>query len=344
MTSLTDIAFYLRRVILFGSIGFIVLIVVTLSTMNYLRNTKRNIPIPTPTPSTSFGPLPQIIFPQPAQRPTSFDLQLIEGKPPEATASAVVYLIPDKKPTLFSKRQGLIFGKKLGFLEEPIETSDTVLQFTDPSTGSKLTVNTATNNFFLTKKYTDPLVFQNLTITDQQQARSLAQAYFNELRVWNSRLDISTISFYSYANSAVQKLPDERGANLVRVDFFESHFGPYPTVTNLFSQSGTYLVFTIVDRKVGLVYEASFNFFPADANISATYPTISGNEAWDKLKAGNGYIASPAPDGKAIVRRVYLSFYEPHEYMPFLQPVWAFTGDKGFAAYVPAIKEGWVGN
>lgn len=344
LMNLTDTAYYLRKTIIFGGIGLVIVMVGTISFMSYLQTVKDNTPVPTPTPSASLGRLPLIIFPQSSSvRPISYKLELIEGKPPEATASAPIYLIPDRKPTLFSKRQAVTFGKKVGFLEEPTETSVTVLDFIDPTTNSTLTVNTATSNFKLRNNYTDLSIFQTPTITDPTALTNLARNYFKELRVWNDALSGAIVSYYSFDGINLSKLPDTRGANVARVDFFSPSFGPYPLVTTKFFSSDVYVVFTAERSDIVSVVEASFQYFPADINISGTYPTISGQAAFEELKAGKGHIASSSTE-EAIIRRVYLAYYQPSEHQDYLQLVWVFIGDADFVALVPAVDPAWVEN
>lgn len=339
--TLTDAAYFIRKSIVFGGISFVVLMIGTLSFMSYLQGVKDNTPIPTPTPSASFGLLPEIEFPEGGSRPASYKLELIEGRPPEATHSAAVYLIPNRKPTLFSKRQAVTFGKKVGFLEDPSERSDTVLDFIDPATNSTLTVNIATGNFFMKKNYPDTTTFQNPTITDQATLVNHARGYFRELRLWNDVFSESYVSYYSYDGINLSKLPDARNATVARVDFFTPTIGAYPAVTSKVTNSDIYLTFNAERSDIISIVEASFQFFPPDTNISATYPTISGQEAFEELQRGNGYIALSNTD-TAVIRKVYLAYYMAPQRQEFLQLVWVFEGDDGFAAMVPAIDPAWV--
>lgn len=341
LMTLTNAAYYIRKSIIFGGIGFLVLMIGTLSFMSYLQTVKTNTPIPTPTPSASFGKLPPLIFPENGiSRPANFELELIEGRPPEATHSAPIYLIPDKKPTLFSKRQAVTFGKKVGFLEEPREISATILDFTDPGTNSTLTVNIATNNFYMKKNYPDTTPFQTPTITDETTLVSHARGYFRELRLWNDSFTSSAVSYFSFDGTNLFKLPDARDATVARVDFFAPSFGPYPTVTSYVTTSDVYLVFTADRSDILSVVEASFQYFPADINISSTYPTISGQQAFEELQSGKGHIAS-SNTSNAVIRKVYLAYYVAPQHQDFLQLVWVFEGDDGFAALVPAIDPYW---
>ena len=43
-----------------------------------------------------------------------------------------------------------------------------------------------------------------------------------------------------------------------------------------------------------------------------------------------------------MIRKVSLAYFEPVTPAQFLQPVYVFEGDRGFAAYVPAIVDKYV--
>jgi len=320
----------------------VLVMVITLSLMSYIKGIDTNKPIPTPTPSASFGTLPSVTFPESVSRPATFKLELIEGKPPEATASAPIYLIPDKKPTLFSRRQGVTFGKKLGFMEEPTEFSPTILEFTDPETNSSLTLNIATNNFHMKRNYPDLSSFQNTIVANESVITGLARTYFRDLRVWNDLLSQEEVTYYTYDGQNLAIVDDVRVAQVVRVDFMTPVIGPYAAVTPNKTFSNIYLIFNVDQNKIGNIIEASFQYFPPNISISATYPTISGQDAWDQLVQGKGYIGISKTD-QAIIRKVYLAYYLAPEYMPFLQLVWVFEGDNEFFAIIPAISAEWIG-
>jgi hypothetical protein len=56
------------------------------------------------------------------------------------------------------------------------------------------------------------------------------------------------------------------------------------------------------------------------------------------LQQGGGFVAK-LDEGisDVTVRNVFLAYYDPDTPQSYLQPVYVFTGDKNFAAYVPAV-------
>ena len=178
------------------------------------------------------------------------------------------------------------------------------------------------------RNYPDTTVFQTPTITDINTLTNHARGYFRELRLWNDSFTGSRVSYYAFDGTNLSKLPDARGAQVARVDFFIPSVGPYLAVTPKFASSDVYLIFT-ADRSNVLI------------NISATYPTISGQAAFDELEAGKGHIAS-SNTSEAVIRRVYLAYYQAPIHQDFLQLVWVFEGDDEFVAMIPAIDPAWI--
>ncbi len=100
-----------------------------------------------------------------------------------------------------------------------------------------------------------------------------------------------------------------------------------------------------------------------DVTKIATYPIIYPDEAWAEIKKHNGVIVDVAPkDGNALapyeptkvetilIKEIFLAYYEPEEYVPYLQPIYVFKGiynTKGtpggeIMLYFPAITKEFV--
>jgi hypothetical protein len=71
----------------------------------------------------------------------------------------------------------------------------------------------------------------------------------------------------------------------------------------------------------------------------ATYPIKTAQEAFDALKAGDGYITSyQGADTNILISNVYLGYYLGEENQGYLMPIIVFEGQNNFFAYVSAIK------
>ena len=84
-----------------------------------------------------------------------------------------------------------------------------------------------------------------------------------------------------------------------------------------------------------------YTFWPI-SDETATYPLKKSKEAWEELKDGKAYVASPG-DGRTqvVIRKVFLGYYDSEEYQSYLQPIFVFEGDGNFVAYVPAVNPQW---
>ncbi|MBI4136869.1 hypothetical protein HY469_02290 [Candidatus Roizmanbacteria bacterium] len=342
MSSLTQIAFVVRRgIVVVGAL----VIVITLGSIVWNVSSISQEPeviVPTPTPSVLYGKMPQLDFPDSRDYPTSLKLETIEGGPPVSTSSASVYFVPRKAPNLFSRRNAENFAEKLGFTGDPVEQSQTVLMFTDPDTEDALAVDITTNNFRLRRNFIDTSVFTSESLPGETQLKNLAQEYFQSINVWNSTLTKATIAYHAFQGSTIVEVNRARDAQLARVYFLREKIGGYPIVTVGVDRTETYLLFAAKGGRITTILEASFQNFPADERSSSTYPTISGQQAWEKLVAGEAYIAIPA-GSSVTVREGYLAYYQSAEYQSYLQPVYVFEGDNGFVAMVHAIDPTLIG-
>jgi hypothetical protein len=87
----------------------------------------------------------------------------------------------------------------------------------------------------------------------------------------------------------------------------------------------------------------NYNYFPVDLDRSAVYPLIGVAEAWQRLQKGGGFIAGVKQNTtNVVIRDITLQFYDPDTAQQFMQPVYVFTGDPDFTAYVPAVADAWL--
>lgn len=87
-----------------------------------------------------------------------------------------------------------------------------------------------------------------------------------------------------------------------------------------------------------------YRIFPIEKDSPEIYPLKSAETAWQELQSGQGYVAyaGEGSQSDAIIRNVYLAYYGSKKYQQYLQPIYVFTGDRNFEAYVQAIDPEWV--
>ena len=60
------------------------------------------------------------------------------------------------------------------------------------------------------------------------------------------------------------------------------------------------------------------------------------------LQAGEGYVADKGTTKDAVIREVYLGYYEDWDEQEYMQPIFVFIGDNGFVGYVQAVDPMYV--
>lgn len=84
----------------------------------------------------------------------------------------------------------------------------------------------------------------------------------------------------------------------------------------------------------------SINLLP---ETEATYGIKSAEEAFTELKEGKAYIAAyNGDDSQILINNVFLAYYLGDKRQQYLMPIIVFEGDKGFFAYVSAIRNEWI--
>lgn len=343
MANLTDTAYIVRKSFVWGGIGIVVLTILGFATVATIRSIQNSRVLPTPTPGVTFGPLPKIVTPNSLPYPASFELLLIEGRPPETVEYGTVYLVRSKTPTLLSRKESQQFAVTLGFPSEPVQTDNTVYQYVDPDTNSHLVMDIASKNFTLRRNFIDVSVLNTPIKHTETEIKKQAQAFFIKLNIWHENLSNAVFSYWTFEGQALRETTEISQAQLVRVDFFQPTLGEVPIVTSHPARSNVYIIFAPGDKAPRMIHEASFNYFPPDDQTMSTYPLITGLTAWEQLQAGVAFISSPVKIGThAVVRRIYKAYYQSDMYQPYLQLVWVFEGDNGFVALIPATDPAWI--
>lgn len=345
MATLTETAEIARKMVVI-IIVCIVFIAIALISIPIIAARFRKPPPPVaPTADALFGKLPPIAFPQNRSYPASIRLENIEGRPPESTSSAKVYFIPKKSVTLYSRMDALSFAAKLGFTGTPQEISDIIYQFTDDEGKRTLTLDITNNNLDLLKTQYDSSYFQNVATIEENQALTQARNYFNNLSLTDQSLTKTKVSYFIYNNNQFIETKKNFEAQAVRVDFLRSEVGGLPVITADYDSSATFLNFVPQANNNLNLIEASWQNFAPDLTNASTYLSISASTAWENLKNGKGFIVRPLNNGtEAVIRNIYLAYFQTKEYQPYLQPVFVFEGDNDFIAVVPALDPSWIGN
>jgi hypothetical protein len=305
--------------------------------------------VPTPMPESRFGLLPPLELPASTEFPTSFKLETISGGPPVSTSSAFVYFVPQKTPHLFSRRNAEALAESLTFTDKPKDINETTLAYTNDDKDT-LVIDITSKNFTLkrtlkTKSKTDTdndSESINLSLPPESTLKQIAQSFFTGLVDWDQNLTLSHVSYFKQVEDKLNQELTAANATHARVDFLQQSIGRLPVITTQQNKSDIYVVFNTFGNTIDEVLEASYQSFPYDLINPSSYPTISGNTAWELLQTGKGYIIS-SKTNTATVREGHMAYFQELGYHPYLQPVYVFEGDNDFIGVVPAIDPMWIG-
>ena len=302
---------------------------------------------PPEAPNVAFGKLakPNFVNNYETTKGFSFILQNIEGKPPETTPSGRVYAMPKKSYSFESGEKAKELARKLGFEGEP--RIDNVFyyfsNFKDPNLS--LFIDSTHMNFQLKYNYiNNPEIFNLGRISSNEEATDKVRNYL----VYSNVVDESAVSglvtteFLVY-DGRLQKLVPATSlstAQAVRINYFRPEVAGMKVLTDEFKRSYNYAIYAPTPgTEAKNIIEISYYFWPVTLDNPATYPIISGEEAYQALLDGKATVINKGKNSDSIsIRNVYTAYYDSKDPQNFLQPVFVFEGDNDFAAYYPAIN------
>jgi len=349
MATLTQTAYLSRRIIKYGLIGLVALLIGRSIFITFNAYWKKTHPPPVPPPTVRFGKLPKLVFPQRAGLPPiGLRSETISGSFPKFPDRAEVFFVPLSSSNFLAWDESKAWARKLGFTNQPEEIDKNNYRFsTDTNPKTILETNVLTKNFKLFYGWKNDLsLLSSEGVLDEKNALSLAKSYLQTAGVLNDDLlnGPSEAIFYKYKDNNLTKTLFASEANLVKINLFRSALRdlrilpPNPKDSNV-----SILIAPGVKQGKGIV-EVNYIYYPISLQNSSTYPIIDSELAWKQLASGKGFIANLGdnPDGKVTVRTSYIAYYESDTPQSFLQPVVVFEGDNDFYAYVPALTADWV--
>jgi hypothetical protein len=347
MVTLGETAIVARKAIKYGGIALVFLIigrVILTASISYWKSIH---PDPPPPPDVKFGKLPKLEFPQREQPSLQYALETRTGGLPTLPTQYKVFFMPIKKPSLLAYDSAKSIANRLDFIQEPKKLSETDYRWdaTEP-VSSSLTFNIITGAFVLNRKWQDDPTYLTPTVY-YSDAQAVERVYNLLSTVELLPQDIKEGTY------TVQPLKAERDQIVSAVSLSQAHF----VQVNLYraqvdkvdvvsprSDRGLITAILALQREDDKQFvNLDYNYYPVEQDTSAVYPLIGVAEAWKRLQAGQAYIVSAKTTVATVtVRDVSLKYYDADSPQQFLQPVYVFSGDENFVAYVPAVADAWV--
>jgi hypothetical protein len=350
MATLTETAYQTRKTINWMIIGVIGYIVLRLTWAFLVFLYLLLFPPKPPPPNFAYGKLPPIVFPVQTTIPPgelSYALETIDGKLPEASVSAPVYLMPKRSAQLTSLPSAQEFANKLGLNGPMTQETKSIYRFTDSEDQFRaLRFDIINNNFILRYRFEEnPNVLSEKNIPTPQQTTLDAQMLLNSYNLLTPDFDkgTTTITYLKYKSNTLVKTTSLSQADAVRIDFFRAPIRTLKVVTPNPEEGPIAIVYSGAGDTKKKILQFAYTNWPIDTENYATYAVKNGDQAWQELISGGGYIAKyPTTGTRVIVRTVYLALYDTYDSQTYLQPIYVFEGDNGFVGYVHAITSEWV--
>lgn len=350
LTSATRVG---RRVVKYGTIALVVMIVGRMLLSAAIGFWRAINPPPPPPPTVGFGILPKLTFPDQTEdeRPTSYQLETgLGSRLPELKVDrAKVFLMPKTAPNLLADQEAKQLAAAYGFIFQPELLSSRKYRWTKSgSLNASLEMDTQTNVFtFETNYLSKPeLITNSNQLPEEFEAVRRAKSFLDRADLLPADVATSAgeVVFLKSLGSELEEAFSLSDADFLQInldrwpvdDQFEA-YSPDPT------KGTATAILTGVLSGVDSVVHFEFHHRPIDYTEVETYPLRSAKSAWQVLQSGDGYVAAKGLSDEAVVREMTLGYYEDwFNEQEYYQPIYVFSGDNGFVGYVPAIDPSYI--
>ncbi len=349
MATLTQVAVKTRKIIKY-SIYLVIFLIITRFAWGIGKGIYRNIfPKPPPPPTLAFGKLSKIPFPENKDLPPTLEYQVdtVEGSLPALDSQGTVYFMPRLSANLLSLEAAQEKTAKLGFSAPGEEISSSLYRFKKKGTSASLEMNIITGVFSISYDLSqDPSPLASIPPAPEVAA-SQVRSFLSSAGLLPEDLQgPSTPEFLKVEGGNLVSVLSLSEANLVRVNLFRKNYNNLPAVTANPQRANVWFLVSGDRSRDKQIIGGEFHYSPVNEEQWATYPLKTSQQAFEALKASEGYIASLGQntDGKVTIRKIYLAYFDPPAQAQFYQPVFVFVGDRGFVAYVPAVTPEYYGS
>lgn len=358
MATLTETSKVSRQAIKYGSIGFLIITLLWylgVALVNYYIYLH---PPAQAAPTVEFGKIQAVNFPKNETRP-KLVLELPTGDIPLFPDRMRVYYAPTRRSGFADPEKALEIGLALGFLFKPEQPTETRYVWSNQDQlASKLDMNIVSGHFVLTKQWqNNPTIATLANFTSEKQVITDSSNYLKKIGL----LEEDTVGFekLSYLKDDSGKLIPALSlsdADFVQIDYFRKNIDEIDPASKTKEIKATYpfyrtdptkgLIRVVVSGSKAInekVINMEYSYTSIDYPTNSTYPIKTGEEAWNELSSGGGFVTQTGPrSGEVKIRKLFLGYYDSNVNQKYAMPIYIFLGDQGFAAYVSAIKDEWI--
>lgn len=336
---------------LLKALGILLSLLIVIAIINkFIIDIKERLsPTRPPPPTVAFGKLPPILFPRNATDKTlTYSLNTITGLFPALPDQIKVYKMVEIKPEFLALDKTRQKVARLGFRFKEAYVSKNLYRWLDEASPSReITYNLFSHDFNLSSSFlSDPLSIQSPGIfSDENSAINASRQFLSTISSFPDDIDLMKTKtlLYSIKDDNLFPATSISNAKVIRVDFSQGDVSELPVYYPNYSTSTINLLVIAQERKY-LVVGANFHYQPISRE-SYTYPIKTAPEAFEELKNQKAYIASYfGNDTNISIKNISLGYYIGIEKQNYLMPIIVFEGLNGFAAYVSAVRDEWIGN
>lgn len=302
-------------------------------------------PTPPAKPTAGFNKLPAQFFPNGVENKFTYRIDTVSGELPQFSDKVKVYKMEKPIPDLSAVERATEKLRSMGFDETPEQLSDRVFRWKNPGPPEKIvTLNVDNNEFNLNSLYlSDPEVLSGLRVPTEEEAISTSEGLLRSMELLNEDIDSTKTKtkLLRLKNGAILSANSLSNTNIINVYFFQKNKDELPIVypQGYFSPISV----TVSAGSNGPQIIDSRYFYQKSLKDSHTYPISTATQALEKLKKGEGYIASYDGTDKTIkIKDVYLAYYSEGREQDYLMPVIVFESINNFIAFIPAITDEWI--
>lgn len=342
--TLTSVTEFSRKALKVGGLSILAFLFLRFAFNSFVAYWKATHPPAPPPPTVGFGILPAPVFPNDdsRQKPQQYVLETRDGRLPEFSDRAKVFLMPKKAVSLFDHEDALRIAANYNFIFEPQIVDDRTYRWqkTNPLL-TTLELDLQEHVFtYQTDFMNRPdllLNKQNLTRFDATQQ---AKSFLNKADLLYDDVATSSgkITYLKAVGAELLPAVTPSDADFVQVDIQRT---PIDETYQAYTQKGEEgVIHAIIGSLKGLdnsIVRMRYSYYPIDYAQFHTYPLRSTKAAWNILQSGEGYIASPSSPKQATIREISLGYYDDINGQPYLQPIYIFSGDDNFLGFVSAI-------
>lgn len=308
-------------------------------------------PSPPPAPTILFGKLQPQVFPKNVTDKTfTYTVNTLSGNLPTFPNQAKIYRTKQPAPDLLAVKKYDEKAQAVKFRSGYTSLSDKIFQWNstgDPASIDKtLRINIVNGDFTVTSNY---LAYKSITspknVPTPDDATKLAQDFLTNMNVLTDDFDLTktTTNLYTFSNGSLIPATSLSNTQIIEVNFFQKDIDKLPVFYEK-PQSSNIRVLVAGGDYGPQVVEVDFNH-QAISDVFSTYPIKTSAQAFSDLKNNKSYIGSYTGTASGInITDVSLGYYFSNTSQDFIMPVFIFTGDNGFTAYVPAVTDEWINN